>query len=193
MPKQSIDYSNTYFYKIVYNDLTISDCYVGHTTDFRRRKAHHKHSCNNINDKNYNFPLYQFIRSHGGWDNWVMVLIEQCSCESSLHACKREHELMVNLNATLNKQVPGRTMTQYYQDHKYEFKDNRKPYYEAHREHKIEMQKQYFEDNKLLINEYRKTACVCECGSSYQRSNKTNHLKSLKHQAYEKQQSESQI
>lgn len=39
MPKLPINYSNTHFYKIVCKNADIKDCYVGHTTDFKRRKA----------------------------------------------------------------------------------------------------------------------------------------------------------
>ena len=42
MPKTAIDYSKTIIYKIVCNDLDITDLYVGHTTDFIRRRHHHK-------------------------------------------------------------------------------------------------------------------------------------------------------
>ena len=42
MPIQNIKYNNTLIYKIVCNDLNIKDVYVGHTTDFRRRKNCHK-------------------------------------------------------------------------------------------------------------------------------------------------------
>ncbi len=42
MPRNEIDYSKTIIYKIVCNDLTITDCYVGSTTDFKTRKAAHK-------------------------------------------------------------------------------------------------------------------------------------------------------
>ena len=49
MPKKDIDYSKTIIYKIVCNDLNITDVYVGHTTNFIKRKARHKYDCNNIN------------------------------------------------------------------------------------------------------------------------------------------------
>ena len=45
MPRKPIDYSKTISYKIVCNDLSITDCYVGHTTDFTKRKSHHKSDC----------------------------------------------------------------------------------------------------------------------------------------------------
>jgi len=34
MPKTEIDYSSTIIYKLVCNDLNITDNYVGHTTNF---------------------------------------------------------------------------------------------------------------------------------------------------------------
>ena len=51
MPKNDIDYLKTIIYKIVCKDLNITDFYVGHTTNFIKRKATHKTACNNINNK----------------------------------------------------------------------------------------------------------------------------------------------
>ena len=48
MPKTPMDYSKTIIYKIVCNDLSIKECYVGHTTDMTKRKCSHKYSCNNM-------------------------------------------------------------------------------------------------------------------------------------------------
>jgi predicted GIY-YIG superfamily endonuclease len=69
MPKTNIDYQNTIIYKIVCNDLDVPFLYVGFTTDFTKRKNRHKTSCNNSNSEAYNFKIYSFIRSNGGWDN----------------------------------------------------------------------------------------------------------------------------
>ena len=52
MPKVAMDYSKTHFYKIVCKDLSIKDCYVGHTTNLMKRKHHHKNLCINPNKKN---------------------------------------------------------------------------------------------------------------------------------------------
>ena len=52
MTLKKIDYSNTIIYKIVCNDLSVTDCYVGNTTQFRQRKSQHKKNCNNSNSKN---------------------------------------------------------------------------------------------------------------------------------------------
>lgn len=47
MPKIPTDYSRTIIYKICSNDPTISDIYVGHTTDLIKRRYCHKSSCYN--------------------------------------------------------------------------------------------------------------------------------------------------
>jgi hypothetical protein len=77
MTKQFIDYTKTIIYKIVCNDLNITDVYVGHTTNFINRKALHKSNCNNINGKSYNLKIYNTIRNNGGWLNWSMIEIEK--------------------------------------------------------------------------------------------------------------------
>ena len=99
MPRQPIDYSNTAFYKIVCNDLNIKDCYVGHTTDFRKRKNQHKTVCHNEKRPDYNQTLYQCIRQHDGWDNWSMAPIQQSFCINKLEALAIERALMEELNA----------------------------------------------------------------------------------------------
>ena len=50
MPRKEINYQNTLIYKIQHiekEDLI----YIGHTTDFTKRKCSHKHMCNNVNSK----------------------------------------------------------------------------------------------------------------------------------------------
>ena len=52
MQRLPIDYSNTQFYKIVCKDTTITDCYVGHTTDLTTKQTkRNKQSSKNENDK----------------------------------------------------------------------------------------------------------------------------------------------
>ena len=53
MPKTIIDYSKCIMYKIVCNDLEITDIYVGSTTAFTKRKCGHKTSCNNKTNKSH--------------------------------------------------------------------------------------------------------------------------------------------
>ena len=116
MPLKPIDYSNTCFYKIVCKDVDITDCYVGHTTNFNDRKRHHQMSCKNNKDPHYNIYVYQFIREHGGFDNFDMVLIDRYSCEDRLDALRKEREYIESLHATLNKVILSRTRVEYYKN-----------------------------------------------------------------------------
>ncbi len=86
MAPREINYLRTVIYKIVCSDISIKDCYVGSTTDFSKRKAHHKSRCTNPDSKKYNLKVYQFIREHGDWENWNMILVEKYPCNDSLEA-----------------------------------------------------------------------------------------------------------
>jgi|LauGreDrversion4_2_1035121.scaffolds.fasta_scaffold06055_7 hypothetical protein len=106
MPKRDINYSNTIIYKIVCNDPTVTDVYVGHTTNFVQRKYAHKIACNNSNSVNHNCKVYQVIRNNGGWNNWKIVIVDCIKCYDHYEARKKEQEYFVLLNATLNSIEP---------------------------------------------------------------------------------------
>jgi len=117
MPKLDIKYDKTIIYKVVCNDLLVKDIYVGHTTNFNRRKADHKFNCLNETRPNYKLKLYETIRNNGGWDNWTMVMVEEYPCENRLQASSRERYWYENLNSTLNMINPHTTTKE--QKHNY--------------------------------------------------------------------------
>jgi len=88
MPKDIIDYSNTIIYKIYCNDSSVTDIYVGHTTNFIKRKHQHKVLCNNSNK----LKIYDMIRKNGGWNNWTMVEIAKYFCQDVTEARIKEQE-----------------------------------------------------------------------------------------------------
>ena len=106
MPKVDIDYTNTLFYKISCKDTSITDVYIGHTTNFVQRKSAHKHACINPKTTNYACKLYTVIRQHGGWDNWRMDIIAYHECNDNYEARKKEQEYFILYNATLNSIEP---------------------------------------------------------------------------------------
>lgn len=103
MPKEIIDYSNTIIYKIICNDASINDVYVGHTTNFTKRKYQHKISCANLKN---NIKIYNIIREHGGWDNWTMVEIAKYNCKDRTEARIKEQQYYEELKPTLNSCPP---------------------------------------------------------------------------------------
>ena len=102
MPRLPIDYSRSVLYKICSRDKTITDIYVGSTTDFSKRKSRHKTDCNKVNNKNYNLYVYGFIRENGGWVEWEMIQIEEYDCCSKRELEFKEEQLRSELKATLN-------------------------------------------------------------------------------------------
>jgi hypothetical protein len=103
MPKNEIDYSSTIIYKIFCKNASIKETYVGHTTNFIKRKYQHKICCNNLND---NLNIYKTIRENDGWDNWEMVEIARYNCKNSEEARLKEQEHYEEANFTLSSDTP---------------------------------------------------------------------------------------
>ena len=186
MPKQAMNYANAVIYKIVCNDLTITDCYVGSTTNFTKRKGEHKSKC-----KNYDFKIYQTIRANGGWVNWSMVLIEEFPTTSKLLLEQRERHWIEIFKASLNSCIPTRSEKEHYQDCKEEVKLKCHQYYETNKVQIVERSKQWTIDNKetrlIYEKQYRidnldkineRVKCDCDdmvikrCLKRHQQSNK---------------------
>lgn len=102
MPKVPMDYSKSVIYKICCRDKSITDVYIGSTTNFVKRKTMHKAVCNNEKSKSYNRYVYGFIRENGNWDNFEMIQLEECPCHTKRELEFREEQLRTELNATLN-------------------------------------------------------------------------------------------
>jgi len=162
MPLVPINYSNSFIYKLVCRDTTITNCYVGSTTCMVKRKQQHKGSCNNENRKDYNLYVYQFIRNNGGWINWDMVVVEKCSFETKYQLHSKEREVMELLKATLNRCVPTRTIEEYKADNKEALQENQKKYdkkYNMNNKDKISQKnKKYQNENRDKIKERKRNA-----------------------------------
>ena len=184
MPKKDIDYSKTIIYKIVCNDLNITDVYVGHTTNFIKRKARHKSDCNNINGKAYNYKIYTIIRDNGGFENWSMIEIEKFQdCNDINEASARERYYYVLLNAKLNTNCPARNDKEYRENNKNKLQEYIKEYRENNKDKIQKVNKEYYENNKNKIIAMQKTPHICDiCNGRYTHVHRSRHFKSLKHQ-----------
>ena len=151
MPRKEVDYSKTVIYKIVCNDLNIKDCYVGHTTDFTKRKNQHKTSCNNSDSPKYMYPVYTIIRKNGGWSNWDMIEVEKISCSDANEARARERYYYELLNGSLNKQVPLRTTKEYVEANYEKTKQYQSEYHKINKDRVAECRREYFQNNKEQI------------------------------------------
>jgi len=190
------DYSKTVLYKIVCKDINITDCYVGHTTNFNNRKRSHKTRCNNFNDKNYNSKQYHYIRENGGWDNWSLIKIEDYPCNDKIEATKREGYWIKELKSSLNSNIAGRECKEWYEDNKdkckewYQeykiknkklIKERKKYHYNNNKEIILEKNKKYRDNNKEKINEKKKEIIKCECGCEIVKNNLKRHQQTKKH------------
>lgn len=160
MPLYKIDYSKTLIYKIVSNDLNITDCYVGTTTDFTKRKWAHKSSCTSYTNKAYNYNIYTFIRNNGGWENWDMIEIEKFPCNDINEAHARERYYIETLNATLNKVIPSRTRKETTHANYIKSKLDKQEYsklYNLENRDKINQRRaKYLKNNRDKINAYQR-------------------------------------
>ena len=142
-----------YIYKICCDDLP-DFVYIGSTKSLIKRKHDHKRNSN----ENYKIKLYNTIRENGGWDNWRMVILEDCGEISLTEARIKEEEWRVKLNANLNTLKCYRTEEQKIQDSR----DNAFKYYN---------------ENKEKINK----KITCECGRIINNSNLNRHISSKIH------------
>ena len=104
MTEIKTDYSNTIFYKIFCNDPTVTELYIGHTTNFVQRQLSHKQCCANATIGTC--KLYKVLRDNGGWNNWKMEIIAFHNCDNLLSAKKHEQYYFEEYKATLNSIEP---------------------------------------------------------------------------------------
>ena len=199
MGRKPSDYTKTIIYKIICNDELVLDFYVGHTTNYPKRKCNHKSEVETNKAK-----LYEMIRTNGGWENWRMVEVEVYPCNSSVEAKIREEYWRETLQATMNTYrayLTEEKAKQYYYDNADKLKAKQRQYYQNNTEKVLAYQKQYQQEHADKIKDYntqyhaknaekRKIKCAekfeCGCGSICCIGDKARHQRSQKHQDWEK-------
>lgn len=165
MTGRAIDYSTTEvsFYKFVCNDPEVISTYVGHTTNFTKRKSHHKYACKSNTYDNHNCKIYQTIRDNGGWDNWRMIEIESRLVKDKREAERIEQEFMEQLQSDMNTRKSYTTIEEtnikkkeYYESHKEQYSIFMKAYNQEHKEEIAIRQKAYNQKHKEQIAMYMK-------------------------------------
>jgi hypothetical protein len=143
-----VNYNKGIIYKLCCKNPEITDIYIGSTTDFTKRKFNHKSACKK-SEKN----VYNFIRENGNWDNWDMVQIEVYKADSKRDLESRERYWIELLKSTLNKNIPTRTPSEYYQNNKEVIAKNTAEYYQNNKEVIAEKQAEYRQKNKEVMAE----------------------------------------
>ena len=70
-----------YIYEISSNDKSIPGTYIGSTWNMGKRIIDHAVNCYNENGKEYNVPVYKYIRENGGFHTFNMKVIDSGECE----------------------------------------------------------------------------------------------------------------
>lgn len=96
------DYSCSSIYKIYCRDIRISDFYIGSSKCIQNRINSHYNIYNNPNDKRSNMKLYNFIRDHGEWGEWIIEEIYSFSCNNKEELREKEQEFITKLKPSLN-------------------------------------------------------------------------------------------
>ncbi len=152
MPKIASDYSKTKMYKIVHkDDYDNTNIYIGHTTNWVKRKSCHKARCRDCNCETKE-KMYNYINNHGGWEEWKMIEIEKYPCNDGNEARAREEYWRCYFNAQLNSKKSFTTE----EEAKQMRVENGKLYTDKHKDKIAKYKKNYAETNREKIREYQK-------------------------------------
>lgn len=140
-------YSNGCIYTIRnYKDDSL--IYVGSTVSpIHKRLSAHKSLCRGGNKK---VSLYNHIENDD-WTDWYIELHEKYPCNDKVELRRREGQVIREIGS-INRSIAGRTMKEYYNDNK----DDYKKYYNENADKKREYQREYNKNNVDKIREYQR-------------------------------------
>ncbi len=153
--------------------------YVGGTVNFEKRKIRHKSNCCNINDKNYDFKLYQFIRDNGGWERFDMWKIDCCDLENQK---EKEQEYIDKFKPSLNNYRACGLDLDRKKETNMKRKENDKKKKHIWYENNKDRLKEYFKNEDRIKK--RKEKFECPCGGKYTKEHKSHHSKTKRHIDY---------
>ena len=161
------DFKLAKIYKIIpLNPDHESDVYIGSTCKpslAHRMTSHRRNYKSWKNGKHNNLSSFKLFDKYSV-ENCNIFLIEEFPCETKDQLRQRECYYIKNIPC-VNKNIPGRTKKQYYENNK---------------EHIKETNKQYRDNHK----EYYQSKFKCICGGCYSRRDKSTHYKTKKHINY---------
>ena len=144
------DYSNTLIYKLACNDPLIPDFFLGYTT------CSHSSLCDRFQQrcKKDTWYVCDFIRQHGGVENWHILRLSSISCSSALEARTELRKHFDASRPSLNRQLPTRTMKEYAKTEG--CRASQQQYRGEHREQIQNLQSVIYQRNKESISIQRR-------------------------------------
>jgi len=91
MPNQNMDYSKSVIYQVCCKDDGVDKVWIGTTTGLKSRPRYYAYNANNRMSKRYNYPLFKFIREHGGWIRWGLCPLEAYPCNDKFELERRKN------------------------------------------------------------------------------------------------------
>ena len=197
-------YQNGKIYRLINNEMPDLVYYGSTCTELRKRLWGHK--CHAKKSNNSSKILFEFGKVE-------IILVEKYPCSDKSELLARERFYIEN-NICINKEIPGRTAKEYYNDNKEKYKEYYKEYRDDNKEKMNEYYKEYRDDNKEKIKKYKKEyyednkekllkqrkeyyhinrekikekmneKVECECGGIFTKQNKSKHFRTKKHIDY---------
>lgn len=170
-------YANSKIYKIEpIVEHYEGDIYIGSTTQkyLSDRMSSHRNKYKLWKDgKDDNkYSVFDIFQKYGV-ENCNIYLIENYPCESKneLHA---KEGYYIKMTKCVNKNIAGRTVKQWFEDHKEQIQEYKKEYYSDHKEEKKEYDKEYrqihskkIKDNLKLYRENNKAQISLKAKKAY--------------------------
>lgn len=150
-----VNYKNGKIYKLVNSICNEGNCYYGSTcNELRIRKQQHKCKYKLWKKRKMCF-ITSFKLFEEDYENVKIVLVEEFKCENKQQLLARERFYIENYKC-LNRNVPGRTRKEHYNDNKRQIVCKHKEYYKKHKEKIAEKARKHYENNKEAIKEKKK-------------------------------------
>jgi hypothetical protein len=168
------------FYKIT--SANTDKVYVGSTKkDINERLNQHETHYRNFKEGKFNYVTsFEILECK----DYKIELIENKICESKEQRDTVECNYIINTPNTVNRNLPGRTREQYYQENKEELNEYNRQYRQENKQEIKERQRQYRQNNKEDLYRKANEKHNCPCGGKYTKQNKSIHEKTQKHQTF---------
>lgn len=183
------DYSGEItYYKLFCKDSSVTDTYIGATKDLKARLVTHSCLARKVAaGEKKGSRLYNYIAENGGWDCWDVLVIETREMPTSQLRAEHENRLRLEHGATLNTQVPGRTIAESNMISRKKWRKvhakslKRKRESEEFKKRNRENTKAYYGKHSERLNARNRERLLCPCGCETSRGSSSTHMKSKKH------------
>jgi hypothetical protein len=131
---------NGIIYKLISPDC--DKCYIGSSRhSLNKRFSQHKSRYNNfLLGKGKKYTAFEILKN----PNCTIELIEEFNFNNKEELLMKEKQYIKdNINNVINKNIPNRSLQEYYQDNKQKYKD----YYFNNRDDKLKYQNEYYLKN----------------------------------------------